>query len=101
MTERNIRKFAIEGIAPTIEDAARIRRDIESLIDEDMRHRGYVPVLDIDRVFTTHYDVQRDTFFWRVTIQGVYVGKSRAWEIEGIQSNKEIRSIRLSKSAPS
>jgi hypothetical protein len=101
MTEKTIKKFAIDGESSTIEDAARIRREIENIIIEDMRHRGYVPILDIDRVFTTSYDVENDKFNWRITVQGVYVGKIKSWEIEGIASNLPIRSTALTKSRPS
>jgi hypothetical protein len=94
MTHKQIKKFGIDGESDTVESAVKLRPWIESLLDEQMRDKGYVPVLDIAPAFSTEYTIQ-NTFKWVVTIHGVYVGKVKAWQIEGIEKGREVKKYTL------
>jgi hypothetical protein len=89
MTHKPIKRFAMSGEAPTVEDAIRVRQQIERLLVENMREEGYVPVLDIDPSFLNTMTPE-ETFRWTVVIQGVYVGRTQAWTVEGISGGKKI-----------
>ena len=58
-----------------------------------MRGKGYVRVLDIDPAFSVEFT--GETWEFLMSIHGIYVGKKKAWQIEGIAQGKQIpRSMR-------
>ncbi len=53
-----------------------------------MRGKGYVRVLDIDPAFSVEFT--GETWKFLMSIHGVYVGKKKAWQSEGITQGKSI-----------
>jgi hypothetical protein len=95
MKHKNIKKFAIEG--EFIDDSMipTTRVQFESLLVGDMRSRGYVPVLDIAPLWSTEYNQVRDIWMFGLSVYGVYIGKRKAKECEGLSDGKLLpRSIR-------
>ena len=90
MKHKNIRKFSIEGVLGQDSDIPRIRAQYESLLVHDLRARGYVPVLDLDTLWSTKYDEAKDSWEFVLGIYGIYIGKRRAYEWEGFSANRLI-----------
>jgi hypothetical protein len=53
-----------------------------------MRSKGYVRVLDIDPAFSVEFT--GETWKFLMTLHGVYVGKKKAWQSEGIIQSRLI-----------
>jgi hypothetical protein len=93
MTHRPIKRFQVNVEFLDDSDMIRIRHQYESLLIHQMRDKGYVRVLDIDPAFSVEFT--GETWKFLMTLHGVYVGKKKAWQLEGITQGKSIpRSIR-------
>jgi len=90
MTHKNIKRFAIVGEFQTDSEIPKTRYSYEQFLTKDIRHRGYIPVLDLDTAWSTEYDEDSDRWFFTLTIQTIYVGKRKARECEGILSGSLI-----------
>lgn len=88
MTHKNIKRFSIDVIFNNDSDMIRIRAQYESLLVQKMRHQGYVLVLDINPAFSVEFDGQ--TWKFKLTLHGIYVGKKKAWQYEGWTQGKLI-----------
>ena len=88
MTHRNIKRFQVNVEFKDDSDMIRIRAQYENLLSNDMRSKGYVRLLDIDPTFSVEFT--GETWKFLLTMHGVYVGKRKAWELEGIIQNKLI-----------
>jgi hypothetical protein len=56
-----------------------------------MRDEGFAPVIDMDPVFKWSW-LKDDLYEFTYTIQGVYVGKDKSWQTEGVSNGKRIPS---------
>lgn len=93
MTHRPIKRFQIRVEFADDSDMIRIKNQYENMLTHDMRGKGYARLLDIDPAFSVEFT--GETWKFIMTIHGVYVGKKKAWESEGITQGKLIpRSIR-------
>lgn len=88
MTHKKINRFQIEAVFRDDSDIIKIKDQYEKLLTEDMRSRGYARVLDIDPAFALEFDGEGWKFL--MTIHGIYVGKRKAWRLEGVSQNKLI-----------
>jgi hypothetical protein len=72
------------------DDAAfiRVREMYEKLTLDDMRSKGYVPVLDLESQFSIKYNEVKDNYSFYLEMFGVYVGKKKALEIEGFSGQQ-------------
>ena len=88
MLKKNIRSFIVSGVIK--DDAAfqRIREMQERLLLQDMRARGYVPVLDLESQFSIKYHEAKENFSFYLEMFGVYVGKKKALDIEGFSGQQ-------------
>lgn len=99
MTNQLIRRFQMQGQtseANIIISQENLRRE---LINQ-MRDEGFVPLYDIDPVWQWRW-LQKDIYDFVLTMQGVHLGKEKAWQTEGISAGKAIPSTRKNKSQPS
>ena len=102
MTHKRIKRFQIDGIFKDDSDMIRVRAQYESMTVQSMRGDGYIPVLDIDPTFSVSYNSEDKIWSFILTLHGVYVGKVKAWHIEGISNNKMLpRSTQRDKSKKS
>ena len=93
MTHRKIKRFQIEVQFHDNTQLISLRPQYENLIVQDMRGKGYVRVLDIDPAFSVEFT--GETWKFLMSIHGIYVGKKKAWQLEGITQGKLIpRNIR-------
>ena len=88
MNHKQIKRFQVKVEFKDDSDMIRIRAQYESLLTQDMRGKGYVRVLDIDPSFSVEFT--GETWKFLMSIYGVYVGKKRAWQLEGITQGKQI-----------
>ena len=93
MTHRPIKRFQVNVEFLDDSDIIRIRHQYESLLTHQMRDKGYVRVLDIDPAFSVEFT--GETWKFLMTLHGIYVGKKKAWQLEGITQGKQVpRSMR-------
>jgi hypothetical protein len=88
MTHKKIKRFQINVEFIDDSDIIRIKHQYESLLVYQMRDLGYVRVLDIDTAFSVEFT--GETWKFLMTIHGIYVGKKRSWQLEGISQGKMI-----------
>jgi len=92
MTHKRIKRFQIDVEFGDNAQLISLRPQYENLLIHDMRSKGYVRVLDIDPAFSVEFT--GETWKFLMTLHGVYVGKKKAWQSEGIIQSKLIpRSI--------
>ena len=88
MTHQNIKRFQIRVEFLDDSDMIRIKKQYEDLLVGQMKDSGYARALDIDPAFSVEFDGQ--TWKFLMTIHGIYVGKKKAWQLEGITQGKLI-----------
>lgn len=64
-------------------DIARLRDMYQHLLIDEMRTKGYVPVLDLDIQWSLRYNHDKDNYAFNLEMYGVFVGKKKSWELEG------------------
>lgn len=80
-TKRHIKYFYEEGEAIDGEAVLRTRHQVEDHIREEMRGKGYVPVLDILPQLYWEFSEESETFKFVIIIYGTFVGKVKAKRI--------------------
>jgi hypothetical protein len=88
MTHRKIKRFQIDVEFQDNAQLISLRPQYENLLVQDMRGKGYVRVLDIDPAFSVEFT--GETWKFLMSIHGVYVGKKKAWQLEGITQGKSM-----------
>ncbi len=86
MIHRSIKKFQVDVEFADDSDMIRVKNQFENLLTHDMRIKGYARVLDIDPAFSVEFT--GETWKFLMTIHGIYVGKKKAWQSEGITQGK-------------
>ena len=101
-THKRIKRYQVAGTFRDDSDIIRLRAQYESLLVQSMRGDGYIPVLDMDPAFSVSYNNEINEWSFVLTIHSVFVGKVKAWEIEGCSNGKMLpRSIQRGKSKKS
>lgn len=88
MLKRNIKSFLISGVIKDDAGILKSRENYERLLVQDMRDRGYVPVLDLEPQFSIKYNQSKDTYSFFLEMFGVYIGKRKAQEVEGFSGQQ-------------
>ena len=88
MTHKRIKRFQIDVEFYDNSQLISLRPQYENMLTHDMRSKGYVRVLDIDPAFSVEFT--GETWKFLMTLHGVYVGKKKAWQSEGITQGKSI-----------
>lgn len=81
----------MNGTIKSDSDIARLRSMYEKLLLDEMRTKGYVPVLDLDTQWSIKYNHNKDNYSFHLEMHGVFVGKRKAWEIEGFSGQNYIK----------
>lgn len=80
------RKFTDFWISGTIKDDSKFqssRENYERLLIQQMRDRGFVPVLDVQPQFNVKYNEEKDHYTFNLVVYGIYLGKKKALQYEG------------------
>lgn len=85
-----IRDFKVDGVAQDGETILRIRRELEERLVDDMRAKGYVPVIDLLPQLYWEFRKDEGDFEYVIVVYGVYIGKKKAQQILGLLDSKEI-----------
>lgn len=88
MTHKIIKRFQIEVEFHDNAQLISLKPQYENLLVQDMRGKGYIRVLDIDPAFSIEFN--GETWKFLMTLHGIYVGKRKAWQLEGTTQNKLI-----------
>lgn len=88
MLKKNIKSFLISGVIVDDSGIGKARQMYERILLEDMRSKGYVPVLDLESQFSIKYNKTKDNYSFFLEMFGVYVGKKKAREIEGFSGQQ-------------
>jgi hypothetical protein len=92
MTAQMIRRFQMRGwIIETAFVQVYDNQTHARVVIAMMKDEGYVPLLDVNPVFLTDYR-GGDKYEFSYTMQGVYVGRDKAWQTEGMLDGKLIPS---------
>lgn len=83
---KNIRRFTIDGTVRDDSDFIRTRDTFELIIVRGMRDEGYVPVLGLGPSWSTEYNEEDGDYSFVLTMYGVYVGKRRSHQLEGVDA---------------
>lgn len=90
----------MEGEVGDDADFARLRLQYESLVMDEMRQHGYVPVIGLGPFWATVFNAEKETYTFVLSVHGVHVGRKQACAIEGI-TVEGLTLTRPSKSNPS
>ena len=88
MLKRNIKSFLMGGVIKDDAAIGKSRIMYEKLVLDDMRSRGYVPVLDLEPQFSITYNEKKDNYSFYLEMFGVYVGKKKSQEVEGFSGQQ-------------
>lgn len=80
---KKLKSFGMQGQIHDDSAIPRLRSQYETLIEDDMRSQGYVPILDLDIQFSLSYDEASDTYDFDIVVYGVYVGRKKSYLYEG------------------
>ena len=88
MLKKNIKSFLISGVIGDDAGIGKAREMYERILLQDMRSKGYVPVLDLEPQFSIKYNQAKNNYSFFLEMFGVYVGKRKALEIEGFSGQQ-------------
>ena len=93
---RPIKPFTCDGEFIDDSHAIYAKTTATNTLNNMMRDKGYLKVLDLDPIWFIRYDENTNKWYFEMTAYGVYVGKRKSWEFEGVSQGKLIpRNTRL------
>jgi hypothetical protein len=90
VTHKAIKRFPLEGSIKDDKDIPRLREQYIDMLVKQMRYDGYVQLLDLQPAWTITYDKFSDLYTFKLTVHGVYVGKTKAEKLYGITNSREV-----------
>jgi len=78
MYPRKIHDFWFNGIIKDDSKFQSSRENYERLLVQQMRDKGYVPVLDMMPQFNVKYNEEKNHYNFNLVMYGIYLGKSKA-----------------------
>lgn len=100
MLNRKIKSFLISGVIKDDSKIGKAREMYERILLQDMRSKGYVPVLDLESQFSIKYNELKDNYSFFLEMFGVYVGKRKAQEIEGFSGQQFFKRVTMEVMSP-
>lgn len=97
MYDKPIKMFLLDGILHDEKALGRMRGEAERYLEDDMRSKGYLPVIDLGSGYFTHYK-EDGSFYFKVTMYGIYVGKVKANEWLGFNMGKLFQRLKSDQS---
>jgi hypothetical protein len=90
MHHKPIKKFSLEGSIYDDSAILKLKGEYLSLLMTEMKISGYVARLDIAPDFTMEYNEKSETFNFKLSVYGIYVGKRKSEWIFGVEGQKVI-----------
>ena len=85
---KKIHDFTISGIIGDDSKIIKAREFHEAMLLQQMRDKGYVPVLDMSPQFSLLYNNNKDQYNFSLTMYGIFVGIKKSKLIEGFSGNQ-------------
>ena len=87
---KSIKRFSMNGVIQDDSAIGRLRIEYTRLLKQQMADAGYTIRLDIDPDFTIKYNKRTETFTFKISIYGSYVGKKKIECVVGIDGTQVI-----------
>ncbi len=87
---KTIKRFYISGEIHDDSAIPRLKVEYIRLLQQQMKDLGYALRLDIDPDFTIKYNKKTETFTFKISIYGSYVGKKKIECVVGIDGTQVI-----------
>lgn len=91
MLNKNIKNFFISGLIKDEAIILKSRKNYERLLLQQMKDKGYVPVLDMDPQWQIVYNEKKDHYSFQLIMFGVYLGKKKCLDYLGFSGQKFIK----------
>lgn len=85
---RPIKRFQAAVEFKDDSEMIRIKNQYENVLTHDMKLKGYARILDMDPAFSVEFT--GETWRFLMTLHGIYVGKKKSWQSQGITQGKLI-----------
>lgn len=85
-----IKRFGLEGSIHDEASIGRLKIEYIRLLVMEMRLSGHAPRIDIDPDFTISYNEHTESFEFKLSIHGIYIGKRKSECILGIDGTRVI-----------
>ena len=87
---KSIKRFHVSGSIHDDSAIGRLRLEYTKMLKDQMRDLGYAIRLDIDPDFTIKYNKHTETFTFKISLYGSYVGKKKIECVVGIDGTAVI-----------
>jgi len=87
---KSIKRFFLNGEIHDDSAIPRLRLEYTRLLRQQMKESGYAERLDIDPDFTIKYNKKTETFTFKISIYGTYLGKKKIECVVGIDGTQVI-----------
>lgn len=85
MNHKNIHRFQLKAKIADDSHFIQQRETQEKYLIEEMRDKGYVPVLDLGPDWSTALD-DKEHYDSLLTMYGIYVGRKKSWDFMGVSA---------------
>jgi len=85
-----IKNFMVDGIIKDEAAVPRLKEEYIRLLIVQMRETGYVPRIDIEPSFTLDYNNEKESFNFKLTVYGIFVGRKKTEWIIAVDGSKPI-----------
>jgi hypothetical protein len=96
-----IKRFDLDGTIYDESSLPRFKLEYTRILITELRISGYVPRLDIDPDFTISYNENTQSFDFKLSLYGIYVGKRQSEWILGLDGTLVVHHTPTSKSKES
>lgn len=86
-----IKRFGHEGVVAGSVDVIEFKQNMVRWVEAEMKDEGFIPALDIEVQYTQDYSAADDTYKYRLSIYGLYVGRDKAWDAVGVMNGRTIQ----------
>lgn len=87
---RKIHNFSVAGVIGDDSQLIKARELHERNLVQQMRDKGYVPVLDMLPQFTITYIEKKNQYGFMLVMFGIYVGRLKSHQYEGFSGQEFI-----------
>ena len=90
MHHKPIKRFSLDGVIHDDSGIPRLKDEYVRLLRMEMRLAGYVQKIELDPDFTISYNETKETFEFKLSVYGIYLGKKQAEWIHGIDGTRVV-----------
>jgi hypothetical protein len=87
---KSIKRFSFSGEIHDDSAIPRLKIEYTRLLTQQMKESGYAERLDVDPDFTIKYNRKTETFIFKISLYGTYIGKKKIECVVGIDGTTVI-----------